>query len=276
MNRCAWGAERSTAVGRSAWSGSAGLRSRRSVWPEVGEIASTVGITLLIVAGVALVGGVVWLVWSEIALIGSGSSWPAVRSNQPSRWGCGHDRGQQRSGVRAASRVDLRRLRLRLGTRWSAVDRGASAGAIGGMPGVRGLALARRVGRGGWPVMTAQTVDRVATPDIESADEDRVELGTKVRGLAVRLGTATIRQLVMIWRYTWTVYALVRLGLLWRSFCAQHRPGYPAHPHRPRPAAGRRAPGAQARPLSGSARTAGPCGYGCGPASTSATTPRPA
>jgi hypothetical protein len=38
-----------------------------AVWPVVGEIASIVGIVLLIAAGVALVAGVVWLVCSEIA-----------------------------------------------------------------------------------------------------------------------------------------------------------------------------------------------------------------
>ncbi len=38
-----------------------------AVWPEVGQIVSTVATVLIIVAGVALVGGVVWLVWSEIA-----------------------------------------------------------------------------------------------------------------------------------------------------------------------------------------------------------------
>jgi hypothetical protein len=38
-----------------------------AVWPQVAAVASAVAVVLLIAAGVSLVGGVVWLVCSEIA-----------------------------------------------------------------------------------------------------------------------------------------------------------------------------------------------------------------
>jgi hypothetical protein len=40
------------------------------------------------------------------------------------------------------------------------------------------------------------------------------------RDLAVRAGSAVVRHAINAWRYLCTVYALVRLGLLWRAFCA--------------------------------------------------------
>jgi len=40
-----------------------------------------------------------------------------------------------------------------------------------------------------------------------------------VQAWAVRAGAAIARGTVTTWRYLWTIVALVRLGLLWRSFC---------------------------------------------------------
>lgn len=42
---------------------------------------------------------------------------------------------------------------------------------------------------------------------------------TVLHALAVRAGAALVRGTVTTWRYLWTLFALVRLGLLWRSFC---------------------------------------------------------
>ena len=41
-----------------------------------------------------------------------------------------------------------------------------------------------------------------------------------VRTLAVQLTAALVRATVIGWRYLVTVYALARLGLVWRTFCA--------------------------------------------------------
>jgi hypothetical protein len=46
------------------------------------------------------------------------------------------------------------------------------------------------------------------------------DVPSTARDLVVRAGSALVRHAITAWRYLCTVYALVRLGLLWRVFCA--------------------------------------------------------
>jgi hypothetical protein len=58
------------------------------------------------------------------------------------------------------------------------------------------------------------------TPTTVAGARVAPDLRATVQTLAVRAGSALLRGSVTAWRYLCTVWALVRLGLLWRPFCA--------------------------------------------------------
>ena len=62
---------------------------------------------------------------------------------------------------------------------------------------------------------TTDTVARAAPSKATTRD-----VWLFVRTVGVRAGAAFVRATVTGWRYLVTVYALARLGLLWRTFCA--------------------------------------------------------
>jgi DNA segregation ATPase FtsK/SpoIIIE, S-DNA-T family len=69
-------------------------------------------------------------------------------------------------------------------------------------------------------VSTEATREPAATTARAVNGDGSVARLDQTRVLAVRALAATVRALVTGWRYLRTVYALIRLGLLWRAFCA--------------------------------------------------------